>query len=230
MPELVANHLGRHGGAEHLPHLTRGARTLRDRPEALAVQALVRLRAPGSIDLVRGSFDRRDFDEECWSGILEALAERSDPPALQAGAFEASATTLAETVRQRALSLDRAAGDDLVDRIVEVASFWADPEVARSIDGLGPHLREWVIGFLISTVVKMARYRNHDLEVRRAAGDLGALLSLLEIETSMMADALPPAVAQAVEAAGPAGSPSRSAARRAAEERCLAILAARGPF
>jgi hypothetical protein len=348
-PELVAVHVGRHGGAAHLSHLARGARMLRGRPAALALQALVRLRAPDAIELVRGAFDRRDFDEACWSVVLEALADRADPQArealaaflkrradwvgsppilraalqhaepggyrpllnawlrslqwrgtgasassdtgagesfrvlmdhlqiddcgwcfrtalngridinktfkavesnydcdlnaalgaaaigaiedvLLAGAFEASAATLADVIRRRALAIERAPGDDLVGRIVEVSSFWADPEVARAIEGLGPHLSEWVIGFLLSTVVTMARYRNYELEVRRAAGDLGALLPLLELETSMMVEDLAAAIARAVEAAGPAGGTARSAARRGVEERCLAILAARGPF
>jgi hypothetical protein len=343
-PELVAGHLGRHGGPEHVPHLVRGARTLRQAPAARALEALVRLRAPEAVDLARAAFDRRDFDEECWAFVLEALAERSDPPAravlgdflkkradwfgsppilksalrvseagayrpllqawlrslqwrgisgsgageafrvlmdhlqiddcgwcfrtnltgridfgrtlkavesaydcdlrpalgdpacerisaaLQAGAYESIAVALGETLRQGARSLARAPGDDLADRIVEVAAFWSDPEAAHAVEGLGPHLREWVIGFLLSAVVKVARYRNYDLEVRRSAADLGALLSLVELETSFLVDALPPAIRKAVEGAGPAGSPERSAARRMAEERCLAVLAARGPF
>ncbi len=348
-PELVATHLGQHGGSEHIPLLARGVRTLQRMPAARALEALVRLRAPEAIERVRAAFERRDFDEECWSCVLEALADRSDPAArgaleeflmkradwfgspailrsalrvtgpgeyrpvlqswirslqwrgagggsgtrggagdafrvlmdqlqiddcgwcfrttltgridfgrtlkaiessydcdlraalgeptcerisqaLEAGAYETSAATLAETIRQKAGAVRRAPGDDLVDRIVEVSIFWAEPEVARAIEGLGPHLREWVIGFLLSAVVKMARYRNYELEARRAAGDLGALLGLLEIETSALLDPLASVLRGAVEAAGPAGAAERSAARRAIEERCLAILAARGPF
>jgi len=343
-PELVASHLGRHGGPGHLSVLTRGARTLRGSPSARALEALVRLRAPDSLDLVHQAFDRRDYDEECWSFILEALAERGDVPArrelqaflkkradwfgspsilssalkvtdpgeyravlqgwirslqwkgagggdtgeafrvlmdhlqiddagwcfrtnlsgridfertlkaiessyncelrgslgeqtvraisaaLTAGAFEESASTLSRTIKERARAIRAAPGDDLVDRIVEVAVFWADPEVVASVEGLGPHLREWVIGFLISTVVKMAGYRNYDLEVRRSAGDLDALLPLLEVETSFMLDRLPQAIRKAVESRGEAGTAARSSARRAVEDRCLAILASRGPF
>ena len=343
-PELVAGYLGRHGAPAHVPQLVRAARTQRRMAAARALEALVRLRAPEAIDLARSAFDRRDFDEECWSCLLEALAERSDPPAravlaeflkkradwfgsppilrsalnvtgpgeyrpalqawlrslqwrgaggggagdsfrvlmdhleiddcgwcfrtelsgridfartlkavessydcevraalgdetcariaaaLMAGAFESSAATLSGTILEQARRVRRAPGDDLAERIVEASVFWADPEVARAVEGLGPHLREWVIGFLLSAVFKMARYRNHDLEVRRAAGDLEALLRMMEIETSMMLDSLPEAIRGAVEAAGPAGGPERSAARRLAEERCLALLAARGPF
>ncbi|MFQ5878180.1 MAG: hypothetical protein ACE5JH_10920 [Acidobacteriota bacterium] len=348
-PEIVAGHLGRHGRTEHVPQLTRAARTLRGRPAARALEALVRLRAAESVDLVRGAFDRRDFNEDCWTGLLEALASRSDPPAraaleaflerradwfgspsilssalkvagaggyrpllqawvrsmqwrgagrgaggdggagesfrvlmdhleiddcgwcfrttltgridlaktlkvieanydcelrevlgegereriagaLTAGAYEEIAVAMAEAIRRRARDVRRAPGDDLADRIVEVSSFWADREVAGAIEGLGPHLKEWVIGFLLSALVKMIRYHNYDLEVRRVRGDVAALLGLLAHETSVMMEGLPPAVREAVEAAGPGGSRERSAARRAAEERCLAILAARGPF
>src|SRR2546428_3941721 len=80
-PELVATHLGRHGGSEHVPILARGVRTLQGLPAARALEALVRLRAPEALDRTRAAFDRRDFDEECWSGVLEALAERTDPQA-----------------------------------------------------------------------------------------------------------------------------------------------------
>src|SRR5260221_1107919 len=80
-PELVASHLGRHGGPEHLPLLSRAVRTLQGMPAARSLEALVRLRAPEAIEAVRGAFDRCDFDEECWSEVLEALGERSDSPA-----------------------------------------------------------------------------------------------------------------------------------------------------
>jgi HEAT repeat protein len=343
-PELVAAHLGRHGGPAHLSVLARGTRMLRGSSSARALEAMVRLRAPDSLERVHQAFDRRDYDEECWSFILEALAERGDAPArlelqaflkkradwvgspsilssamkvtgpgehravlqawirslqwkgagggdtgeafrvlmdhlqiddagwcfrtnlsgridfertlkaiesayncelrdslgeetvkaisaaLTAGAFDDSAATLSRTILERARATTKAPGDDLIDRIVEVAAFWADPAVVASVEGLGPHLREWVIGFLISAVVKMACYRNFDLEVRRCAGDLDALLPLLEVETSFMLDGLPQAVRKAVEASGESGTAARSAARRGVEDRCLAILASRGPF
>ncbi|OLD64932.1 MAG: hypothetical protein AUI47_03610 [Acidobacteria bacterium 13_1_40CM_2_68_5] len=343
-PELVASHLGRHGGGAHLPVLARGVKTLRGMPAARALEAMVRLRAPESIDLVHQAFERRDFDEECWAFILDALADRGDAPArdelqaflkkradwfgspsilpsalqitgpggyrallqawirslqwkgagggdtgeafralmdhlqiddcgwcfrtnlsgridfprtlkaiesayncelrpaldeaavasiaaaLEAGNFEDSAAALARAVKERARALRRAPGDDLIDRIVEVAVYWAEPEVVGPVEGLGPHLREWVVGFLIAAVVKMARYRNYELEVRRLAGDPDALLALLEEETSFMMDDLPQAIRRAVEAAGDAGTPARSQARRTVEERCLAIAACRGPF
>src|SRR5207245_11368321 len=80
-PELVASHLGQHGAAKHLPHLARAVKTLQDAPAARALEALVRLRAPDAIERVRSAYDRRDFDEDCWSSVLEALADRSDGPA-----------------------------------------------------------------------------------------------------------------------------------------------------
>ncbi|HEX9427563.1 MAG TPA: hypothetical protein VGA64_07230, partial [Candidatus Polarisedimenticolia bacterium] len=169
------------------------------------------------------------YDCDLRPAIGEATCARISG-ALEAGAFEASAATLAATIRQQAEALPKVPGDDLADRIAEVASFWAEPEMARSVEGLGPHLREWVIGFLLSAVAKMARYRNYELDVVRAGDDLGGLLALTEIETSALVETLPPALRHAVESAGPAGSAARSAARRAVEDRCLAVLASRGPF
>jgi hypothetical protein len=348
-PELVAAHLGRHGGGEHLAALARAARTHRGLAAARALQAMIRLRAPDAINLVRSAYDRKDFDEECWSELLEALAERGDgaaratleavlknradwvgsPPvlrsalrvaetgayrlllqgwirslqwsgaggsglgpgaageafrvlmdhlqvddcgwcfrtslsgridlhrtlkaiessydcelrdtlgadsiaaigaALDAGVFEASVAALVAAVKRRAAAIRRAPGDDLIDRIVEVTVFWSEPDVVRSVEGLGPHLAEWVIGFLLSVVVATTRYRNYELEVRRAAGDPTALLDLLTVESSCLIDRLPQAIVKAVETAGPTGGSERSAVRRAAEERGLQILAAHGPF
>jgi hypothetical protein len=346
-PELVATHLGHHGGPDHAAHLAKAVARLRGLTAARALEALVRLKAPDAVTLVREAADRRDFDEECWAAILEALSERGDaaargaldeilrrradwvgsPPVLAAallhvrpggyrpllqawlrslqwrGAGSASGdggtgesfrvlmdhlqvddcgwcfrTTLAGRIdlartlkaiesaydcdlrpafpaaRQRRLAaaledgaygtiapalaeavrvLARAAaapGDDLPGRIDEVASFWGDAEVAQAVEALGPHLREWATGFLLSAVVAMARYRNYELSVRRGAHDIDALLPLLEIETSALLEPLPAALREAVEAAGRAGSAGRSAARRTVEERCLAILAMRGPF
>jgi hypothetical protein len=150
--------------------------------------------------------------------------------ALEGGAYEEMAVALADVIRRRGSTVQRRSGDDLPDRILEVAAFWADPEVARLVESLGPHLREWVIGWLLSAIVKMARYHNYELEIRRAAGDLRSLLSLMELETSFMGDRLPVAIRRAVDAAGPEGSAERSAVRRMVEDHCLAILAARGPF
>jgi len=346
-PELVASHLGHHGGPDHAASLAKAIGRLRGLPAARALEALVRLKAPDAVTLVREAADRPDFDEECWSAILEALAERGDaaargaldeilrrradwvgsPPvlaaalqhvrpgdyrpllqawlrslqwrgagsvsgdggtgesfrvlmdhlqvddcgwcfrttlagridlartlkaiesaydcdlrpafpaarqrrlaaALEDGAYGTIAPALAEAVRQLARAAS-APGDDLPGRIDEVASFWGDAEVAQSVEALGPHLREWATGFLLSAVVAMGRYRNYGLLVRRGARDLGALLPLLEIETSALLDPLPAALTEAVEAAGKAGSAERSEARRMVEERCLALLAMRGPF
>src|SRR5256885_16832845 len=50
-PELVASHLGRHGGGAHLPVLARGVKTLRGMPAARALEAMVRLGAPGAAGL-----------------------------------------------------------------------------------------------------------------------------------------------------------------------------------
>jgi hypothetical protein len=346
-PELVASHLGHHGSPDHAAALAKAVGRLRGLPAARALEALVRLKAPDAVTLVREAADRPDFDEECWSAILEALAERGDaaarsaldeilrrradwvgsPPvlaaalqhvrpggyrpllqawlrslqwrgagsasgdggtgesfrvlmdhlqvddcgwcfrttlagridlartlkaiesaydcdlhpafpaarqrrlaaALEDGAYGTIAPALAEAVRQLARAAS-APGDDLPGRIDEVASFWGDAEVAQSVEALGPHLREWATGFLLSAVVAMARYRNYALLVRRGARDTGALLPLLEIETSALLDPLPAALTEAVEAAGKVGSAERSEARRTVEERCLALLAMRGPF
>jgi hypothetical protein len=341
-PETVATYLGRHGRSDHFPLLSRGARTLRGMPAARALEALVRLRAPEAIDLVRDAFERKDFDEECWSCVAEALADSDQPPArrelreflekradwcglpailraalkisepgqlgpllrawirslqwrgagsddtgepfrvlmdhleiddcgwcfrtnlkgrvdfiktlmavesaydcdvrgvlgeaacrriaavLEEGAYATITSTLAAAVRERAGAVQRP-GDELAGRIVEATDYLAGDEARAAVEGLGPHLRDWVIGFLLAAVVKMARYQNCALRVRESEGDLDQLLPLLEHETSMMLESLPDAIGRAVAAQAP-DPPAHAAARRRVEERCLSILASRGPF
>jgi hypothetical protein len=183
----------------------------------------------GRIDLAR-TIKAIEAAYDCDLGAaMTAARQRRLSAALVDGAYATIAPALAEAVRQMAREAS-APGDDLTGRIDEVASYWGDPEVAQAVEALGPHLREWATGFLLSAVVAMARYRNYEQAVRRGARDLGALLPLLEIETSALLDPLPPALREAVEAAGKQGSEARAEARREVEERCLAILAMRGPF
>src|SRR5260221_12600352 len=47
-PELVASHLGRHGGPEHLPLLSRAVRPLQGMPAAASPEALVPVAGPGA--------------------------------------------------------------------------------------------------------------------------------------------------------------------------------------
>jgi hypothetical protein len=340
-PEVVAGHLARHGGRDHFAVLARGVKSLRGLPAARSLEALVRLRAPEAVDLVKAARGRRDFDEECWTYVVEALADSEDPPArrelreflktradwsglppffrsalkitdtggyaavleawvrsmqwrgaagddvgeafrvlmdhleiddcgwcfrtnlkgridlgksikaieaaydcdlagalgaasardlakvLEGGAYDAITAALAGAVKARARAVKKR-GDDLAARIAEAAEFWITPEARAAVEGLGPALRDWVIGFLLAALVKMARYRNCALEVEAAAGDLERLLDLMQLETSALADLLPEAIGRCVEAAP--GEAARTASRRKAEERCLAILASRGPF
>jgi hypothetical protein len=340
-PELVAVHLARHGGPDQFAVLTRGVKTLRGLSAARALEALVRLKAPDGLDLVKAAFSRRDFDEDCWSCVAEALAEADAPPAhhalrefltaradwaglpavlgaalriteaggygqvlgawiralqwrgagsedlgesfrvlmdhleiddcgwcfrtnlkgridlprtvkaiesaydcelqaalgpdqaalakvLDGGAYDAIVAAFAEAVKMRARTA-RSRGDDLAARIAEAAGFWATPEARGAVEGLGPHLRDWITGFLLAALVKMARYRNYALEIRDAGADLDRLLDLLGVETSAMLDDLPAAITRAVEASG-ATDEARQGARRRVEERCLAMLQSRGPF
>jgi hypothetical protein len=341
-PEVVAAHLARHGKPAHIPLLERAVKSLRGLPAARALEALVRLRAPGAIDQVRAASGRKDFDVECWAQVAEALAGSPEPPArrelrdllqrradwfgrpplfraalgivgpdegraflqdwvrslqwrglsdddtaeafrilmddleiddcgwcfrtnlagridfartmkaieaaydcevreaigdatcerlaaaLGGGAWDAITTTLAKAIRERARDV-RKRGDTLPARIVEVAEFWGTAEARAAVEGLGQPLRDWVVGLLLSALVKMARYRNYALAVEKGEGSVEGLLPLLEIETSLLLDTLPAALGEAVARLkdDPAAEAS---ARRTVEERCLAILAARGPF
>src|SRR5262245_18972221 len=51
--ELVAAHLGHQGGPEHFAHLAKAVGRLRGMAAARALEALVRLKAPDAVTLVR---------------------------------------------------------------------------------------------------------------------------------------------------------------------------------
>lgn len=74
-PAVVARHLGEHGHAGHHAMLTRGFRLLRGMTPAFCLQALVRLGAPGAVELASDALKRGDLDEPARAVIVEALAQ-----------------------------------------------------------------------------------------------------------------------------------------------------------
>lgn len=142
---------------------------------------------------------------------LTARLRSGDPIAVETG--------LEAFIRTKAQIVPRLPGDTLPDRIAAFAAAIASPEQRSDSDRLGPAYHQWVVSALVSSAIKLARYRNYRLEVERAEGNLDALLSLLEEETAFLSDVLPPAI---VRAAGGNPGPAISA--------CVRLLESRGPF
>ena len=60
------------------------------------------------------------------------------------------------------------------------------PELLDEFRRLGNPYRQWLIGFHLSTAFAVARYRNVELQLSRARGNLDRLLTLGEVETAFL--------------------------------------------
>ena len=139
------------------------------------------------------------------------------------GEFREMARTLASLVvaRARAIAADsKDPGDPLPARIAALASGFEREEVLAEADGLGHAMHTWVISLLLSALFKTAPYHNVGRECDRASGDLDALLSLSEMESSVLPRLIPSRLARAAAENGV----------ERLEQWCVATLEARGPF
>ncbi len=143
--------------------------------------------------------------------------------ALEGGEFSSIASCLGGFISTRADALRAAAdGDPLPDRLAFLGRSFQTGALLETADRLGPALHQWLIGMLISAVVKVSSYRNLRFELSRAGDDLDKLLELAALESASILDALPTRLC----AAAPTGSPARGRVL----DWCLRTLEARGPF
>jgi HEAT repeat protein len=113
-------------------------------------------------------------------------------------------------------------GSDLPERITAAVRAFTRPGVPEDVERLGHEFQQWVLGFQLSAAFAVARGVNFELALKQARGDLTALLALAEHETAFLLGDLPAAIAVVC----------REDARlpRKAEEWCLRMLEAKGPF
>lgn len=114
------------------------------------------------------------------------------------------------------------ATSDLPQRTAAAVEAFARPAVLEDIEQLGQQFQQWLLEFQLSTAIAVARGIDLPRELQKAQGDLNALLSLAEVETAFHVRELPPAIA--------AVCGDDSASKRRAEEWCLRMLEAKGPF
>ena len=167
-------------------------------------------RARGTLDAALKMERPRGISQEVARELIARLRS-GDPIAVETG--------LEAFIRAKAQIVPRLPGDTLPDKIAAFAAALASPDHRPDADRLGPAYHQWVVSALLSAAIKLARYRNYQLEVERAEGDLDALLSLLEEETAFLSDILAPAIARVSERST---EPAISA--------CVRLLEARGPF
>ncbi len=82
-PDLVAEHLGRHGSSRHVPLLLRGFRNGSHTTPGRCLEALTRLGYEGTAALAAQAAHRRDLSDECLGVVVAALV---GPDAARAGA------------------------------------------------------------------------------------------------------------------------------------------------
>jgi len=80
-PELVAENLGDHGSAEHIPILLRAYRQMRGAVPGKAFEALSRIGYPDLLRLARAAIDRTDLSETSLALVIEATASVGTPAA-----------------------------------------------------------------------------------------------------------------------------------------------------
>jgi hypothetical protein len=139
------------------------------------------------------------------------------------------AGSLADTVRAIAdwtvSATDAFPGDDQSDlpaRIAGSVRALAAPSTLDDAAGFGQQFQQWLLGFQLSAAFAVARKLNPEMELRRARGNLDALLKLAELETAHLLRDLPMAIAAVC----------RDDEDRAGEAQawCLRMLEAQGPF
>ncbi len=112
--------------------------------------------------------------------------------------------------------------DPLPRRLSAVVAALGASRLKDSGHRFGVQYQRWLLGFHLSAAFAVARYRNMDLELEAARGDLEALLVLAELETAFLVQDLPAAVAAACR-----GDEAKTSLAR---EWCHRMLQAQGPF
>ncbi len=102
-----------------------------------------------------------------------------------------------------------------------VNAFCTSP-ILEASEKLGHQFQQWVVGFELSAAFAVARGVDPELALKRARGDLDKLLKLAEIETAFLLPDLPSAIAVLCR--------GNEARERKAEDWCLRMLEAQGPF
>jgi hypothetical protein len=111
---------------------------------------------------------------------------------------------------------------DLPARIAAAVTTLTRQEALDDAERLGHNFQQWLLGFELSTAFAVARRVNFRLALQQARGDLDALLALAEHETAFLLGDLPRAIAEVCGAG--------EERRRRAEDWCLRMLEAKGPF
>jgi HEAT repeat protein len=157
--------------------------------------------------------------------ILESLGEqriRQVARRFRAGDLADTLRSLAEWTRAAVERLPEDPEDDLPARIAAAVEAFSDPAALQDVRRPDHQLQQWTVGFQLSAAFAVARYRNMELSLKRARGNLERLLSLAEVETAFVLPDLPSAIAVVCR--------DNEERTHRAQDWCLRMLEAQGPF
>jgi hypothetical protein len=169
-----------------------------------------------TIKAVESGYDC-DISSVLGKATINQIAQR-----LRAGSLADTVRAIAEWTCAAANRFPAEPGSDRPQRIAAAVASFARPEMVAEVERLGQQVQQWVVGFELSAAFAVARGQNFDLLLRHARGDLDRLLRLAEIETAFLVGELPAAISVVAR-----DDPDRA---RQAEDWCLRMLEAQGPF
>jgi hypothetical protein len=169
-----------------------------------------------TIKAVESGYDC-DIISAMGEDTIKQIAQR-----FRAGGLREIVRSIAEWTTAATVRLQRDADSDWPDRIAEAVGAFATQPILNEVERFGHQFRQWLLGFQLSAAFAVARERNIELSLKRARGDLDRLLELAEIETAHLLADLPAAIAVLCRE-------DEDSARKA-QEWCLRMLEAQGPF
>ncbi len=223
--EAIPEVLGRFLTALHWRGAQRAAEGFRTIMDALQIddaQWCFRTGPSGRIEL-RKTIKAVDSGYDC--DILAAMGEptiRMLAQRFRVGDQDEIVRALADWTVTAIGRLPRDPEDPLPARLAAAVGAFGSAAMLDDSERLGVQFQQWVIGFQLSAAFAVARYRNMELELRRARGNLDRLLRLAEVETAFGLEELPSAIAVICR--------EDASRARTAEDWCLRLLEAQGPF
>jgi len=169
-----------------------------------------------TIKAVESGYDC-DILQAMGEGTIRAIAQR-----LRAGHSAEVVRSIAEWTCAAAARLPTDPHCDLPARTAAAARALASDTALGIAERTGHQVQQWLLGFQLSAAFAMARGLNLELDLRQARGHLDRLLKLAEIETAHLLDDLPRAIAAVCR--------DDADRVRRAQEWCLRMLEAQGPF
>jgi len=161
------------------------------------------------------------YDCEIGAAIGETTV-RQVAQRLRAGNLGDTVRSIADWTRAATDDFPADEQSDLPQRIAAAVGAFAARPTLEDAERLGQQFQQWLLGFQLSAAFAVARRLNPELALRRARGNLTDLLHLAELETAHLLAELPMAIAAVCR--------DDEANARQAQEWCLRMLEAQGPF